>query len=82
MWDFKTLHQITETLPWDSSVTNRALYVANEIMNAFDPNDPSSLGKCRKLAEQVLGSGWEDQIAESRHEGEDADGTLWGVGHW
>lgn len=82
MWDFTTLHQMTESLPWDSSVTNRALYVANEMMNAFDSKDLESLGKCRKLAEQVLGEGWEKKVEGSRKEGVDEDGTLWGVGHW
>jgi alpha-mannosidase len=82
MWDFKTLHQLTESLPWDSPLTNRALYVANEIMNAFDPNDLKSLKKCRELAEGVLGEGWEGKVEQARVGGEDKDGTLWGVGHW
>jgi len=82
MWDFTLLRQMTETLPWDSPVTNRALYIANAIMNEFDPVDLKSLKRCRKIAEGMLGEDWEKKIEASRDEGEDKDGTLWGIGHW
>jgi alpha-mannosidase len=82
MWDFTLLHQITESLPWDSPVTNRALYTANAIMNEFDPLDLKSLKRCRKIAEGMLGEDWEKKIEASRDEGKDKDGTLWGLGHW
>ncbi|KAJ9103142.1 hypothetical protein QFC21_002564 [Naganishia friedmannii] len=81
MWDFNLLKQITETLPWETPLTNNALYVANEIMNAFTEGSLESVAKCRKLAEKILGEDWEKEVVKSRKDGKDSDGTLWGVGH-
>lgn len=100
MWDFNILHQITNSLPWDSPLTNEALYVANEIINTFEEGNLESVRKCRKVAEKVLGRDWERLLEEERggkvegdvegkerkegkkEVGRDADGTIWGVGHW
>ncbi|KAJ9110122.1 hypothetical protein QFC19_001793 [Naganishia cerealis] len=82
MWDFTILKQITQTLPWETPLTNKALYVANEIMNAFTEGSLESVSNCRKLAEKVLGEDWEKQVVKNRKDrGKDSDGTLWGVGH-
>lgn len=74
MWDFQALHGLVDVLPDDSSVRNRAMYVANEIMNVFQTGSLESVRKARVVAEQVLGKKWEDNDDRS-------GGTLWGVGH-
>ena len=33
-------------------------------MNVFNKNDPTSIGKARKLAEDVFGEGWEEKGAD------------------
>lgn len=82
MWDFGTLKQITESLPWETPLTNKALYAANEIMNTFQTGSQESIKECRKVAETILGKDWEKQVVENRKDGrKDTDGTLWGVGH-
>ena len=65
LWDFQTLREIADSLPGNTSLQNKALTVANEIMNVFDVNDPVSpcygclkicplrclyLGYCRKMS--------------------------------
>src|SRR4051812_26473169 len=66
MWDFDTLHQVAQEFPDQSPLKSKAMYVATEIMNTFDFKDPSSVNKCRKVAEQVLGEDWEKQMEEGR----------------
>lgn len=82
MWDFGTLKQITEALPWDTPLTNKALYAANEIMNTFETGSLESVAECRKVAETILGKDWEKHVVKGRKDGrKDTEGTLWGVGH-
>ena len=48
-------------------------------MNVFDKNDPSTIGKARKLAEEVFGEGWEDKGASIYNEGPEKV-NIWGIG--
>lgn len=43
LWDFQTLKELVETLPGNTSLQNKALAVANEIMNVFQNNDQASI---------------------------------------
>jgi alpha-mannosidase len=58
---------------------NKALTVANEIMNVFNKNDPATIGKARKLAEEVFGEGWEAKGASIYDEGP-KKANVWGIG--
>jgi alpha-mannosidase len=60
----------------------RCQYVANEIMNTFKRGDLGSVAKCRKLAEEILGEGWEKEIDKESDKAHKQTGTLWAVGHW
>ena len=62
-----------------SRLRNKALSVANQIMNVFDRNDPSAIGKARKLAEEVFGKGWEAKGASIYDEGPKKL-NVWGIG--
>ncbi|OCH89390.1 glycoside hydrolase family 38 protein [Obba rivulosa] len=80
LWDFQTLRELVDTLPGNTALQNRALSVANEIMNVFDNTDLASIPRARKLAETVFGEAW-----ESKGEGIYKDGAerpqIWGIGH-
>ncbi|KAF9558502.1 glycoside hydrolase family 38 protein [Agrocybe pediades] len=81
LWDFQTLRELVDTLPGNTPLQNKALSVANEIMNVFNKGDVASIGKARKLAEQVFGEGWEEKGADIYKEGpEDAEINIWGIG--
>lgn len=84
MWDFETLQQCVQTLPKDSELQNRALYVANQIQNTFRKGDLESLTRCRELAEEILGSGWDEKKDKVYHEdiveGRE-DTRIWCLGH-
>jgi len=80
--DFDTLHQLNNDLPGDSSLAKRALWAANQMMNVFQEGDVDSLKDCRKVAEMVLGKGWEEAIEKDSKKAEKQDGTLWAIGHW
>ncbi len=82
MYDFNAIHQVYDTLPCDSPLAMRAMYAANEIMNVFQEGKLESIGPCRKVAEEILGSNWEKEIASESVKAEKQTGTLWGVGHW
>ena len=80
--DFEALQGLSLTLAPHSPLANLARITANEIMNAFSADDPKSLAICRKLAEKVLGQGWEKGLTRARgREGRDEDGRLWAIGH-
>ncbi|KAK4688271.1 alpha-mannosidase, partial [Tremellales sp. Uapishka_1] len=81
MWDFDCLHQIVQQLPDDSSLCMRAQFAANQIMNVFQEGKYESIAKCRKVAETVLGTDWEKEVAKESDKAEKQGGTLWGVGH-
>jgi len=84
-WDYTTLREIIDNLPGNSSLQNLALKTANEIMNVFDVNDPDTIAKCRKVAENVFGSKWAEEGADVyklRNDGKGADREqVWGIGH-
>ena len=62
-----------------SSLQNKALSVANEMMNVFNKNDPTAVGKTRKLAEELFGEGWEAKGASIYDEGP-KKANVWGIG--
>ena len=59
LWDFVVLRQIFDTIPGNTALQNKALVVANEIMNVFRRGDPVDIRNVRKLAESVFGRSWE-----------------------
>ncbi|KAA1467023.1 hypothetical protein DENSPDRAFT_876986 [Dentipellis sp. KUC8613] len=80
LWDFTTLRELVDNLPGNSPLQNKALSVANEIMNVFYKSDPSTVGAARQLAEQVFGEAWEAKGAKIYDEGA-KDAQIWGIGH-
>ncbi|ETW79602.1 glycoside hydrolase family 38 protein [Heterobasidion irregulare TC 32-1] len=80
MWDFDALREIVDALPGTSALQNRALAVANAMMNAFDRGDPASIGAARALAERVFGAGWAAKQERIYEEGP-TDAQIWGIGH-
>ncbi|CAL1697504.1 unnamed protein product [Somion occarium] len=78
--DFTTLREIADTLPGNTSLQNKALTVANDIMNVFNNRDLSSIPQARKLAEQVFGEGWEKKGEKIYEEGTEK-AQIWGIGY-
>lgn len=78
--DFTTLKEIADTLPGNTSLQNKAISVANEIMNVFDNNDLTSIPRARKLAEEVFGEGWEKKGEHIYHHGPNR-AQVWGIGY-
>jgi alpha-mannosidase len=54
-WDFVVISDVARTYGTNTCEAQRCLAVANDIVNAFRRNDPSTFLKCRALAKQVLG---------------------------
>ena len=80
MWDFNTLRQLADSLPGNHPLQNKGLIVANEIINTFRHDDPNSITKARKVAEQVFGEGWERKGDKIYKEGHGVV-QVWGIGH-
>ncbi|KAF8512088.1 glycoside hydrolase family 38 protein [Hysterangium stoloniferum] len=80
MWDFETLKQIVSNVSGNTPLQNKALVVANSIMNVFDNNDTTSIPKARKLAEEVFGEAWAEKGDAVYQEG-DARERIYGIGH-
>ncbi|KAF8147680.1 glycoside hydrolase family 38 protein [Crassisporium funariophilum] len=80
LWDFQTLRELVDTLPGNTPLQNKALTVANEIMNVFNKGDPTAISRARKLAEEVFGEGWEQKGAAIYDEGPKKV-NVWGIGH-
>ncbi|KAI0287851.1 glycoside hydrolase family 38 protein [Russula brevipes] len=80
LWDFTTLRELIGTLPENSTLQNKALTVANAIMNTFYKNDPGSIPAARKLADEVLGDNWEARDAGIYEQGP-KEAQVWGIGH-
>lgn len=74
-----TLRQLIDTLPGNTPLQNKALIVANEIMNVFQKGDPSDIRRARRVAEQVFGHGWEAKGAAIYDEGSKKP-QIWGIG--
>ncbi|KAG7087583.1 hypothetical protein E1B28_013537 [Marasmius oreades] len=81
LWDFTTLREISDTLPGNTSLQNQALVAANEIMNTFQNGDASAIRKCRRIAEQVFGEGWQSKAENVYPDGSEKDAQIWGIGH-
>jgi alpha-mannosidase len=79
LWDFTTLVEIADSLPGNTSVQNKALVVANEIMNVFQKGDPDNIKQARDLAAQFFGAGWEAKGADIYKEGAPKP-QIWGIG--
>jgi len=64
LWDFKTLSQISETLPGNTSLQNKALVATNEIINVFDHRIrrlSTSVARLQRMfSERVAGERRED----------------------
>lgn len=60
---------------------NKAMTVANEIMNVFNKDVPNSIKKCRILAEQVFGEEWEAKGAKVYDDGPNKV-NVWGIGQY
>ncbi len=60
---------------------NKAMTVANDIMNVFNKDVPDSIKKCRILAEQVFGEKWEAKGAIVYDEGPKKV-NVWGIGQY
>ncbi|KAH8999594.1 glycoside hydrolase family 38 protein [Lactarius hatsudake] len=80
LWDFTVLRELISTLPGNSTLQNKALTVANAIMNTFRNNDPDSLPAARKLADEIFGEKWEERGAAIYEHGPE-EKQVWGVGH-
>ncbi|KAH9965647.1 glycosyl hydrolases family 38 N-terminal domain-containing protein [Russula compacta] len=80
LWDFTTLRELISTLPGNSTLQNKALTVANAIMNIFYKNDPESIPAARKLADEVFGDKWQERGAGIYDHGPE-NAQVWGIGH-
>jgi alpha-mannosidase len=79
LWDFTTLRELIG-IPGNSTLQNKALAVANEIMNVFYKNDPESIPTARKLADEVFGEKWQERGAGIYEHGPE-QAPVWGIGH-
>ncbi|KDN44275.1 glycoside hydrolase family 38 protein [Tilletiaria anomala UBC 951] len=81
MWDFNTLRGCVDEMPRDGILQNKALWVANEIQNTFRKADLSSIDRCRKIAEEVLGQHWERSGHQIFKKENAAEPTVIAIGH-
>jgi alpha-mannosidase len=58
---------------WES---HQALQIANTIMDTFQPGSQESIVKCRKLAQEFLGSGIGSDVYKT-----DGKPIVYGIGH-
>ena len=80
-YDFDTLVQLSEVLPAQSPLRNKARRTANNVMNAFKKTS-GAIAECRKIAEEVLGGDWKAELKDARGKNaEDSTGQLWALGH-
>jgi alpha-mannosidase len=79
--DFVTLQQLATALPDDTSLANRATWLANEIIDTFRPEVRGLVDRCRRMAERLLGEQWEEKLQQ---EGVTMGrtGRVWPLGHW
>ncbi len=80
LWDFTTLRELISTLPANSTLQNKALTVANAIMNTFYKDVPESIPAARKLADEVFGERWEERGVGIYGDGP-KEAQVWGIGH-
>lgn len=75
-WDFWILSDAARELP-DGGTKYQAAAACNAIMNAFDPEDRGSIGRCRAIAAKLLGE--VDELVFSRNPLRTTD--VWAVGN-
>jgi alpha-mannosidase len=80
LWDFHTLEQLVDTLPGNTPLQNKALTVANQIMNVFHKGDMADIRQARRVAEEIFGEGWESKGEKIYEEGQNKV-QIWGIGH-
>ena len=80
LWEFHTLRELTDSLPGNTSLQNKALTTANAIMNVFEKGDVHSLTAARKLADEVFGEDWAGKGEKVYEEGAEK-AQVWGIGH-
>ena len=80
LWDFHTLRELTDSLPGNTSLQNKALTTANAIMNVFEKGDVHSLTAARKLADEVFGEDWASKREKVYEEGAEK-AQVRGIGH-
>ena len=79
LWDFTTLREIVDRLPGNTVTQNKALVIANEIMNVFHKGDPANIRQARDLAAEFFGAGWEAKGADIYKETASRP-QIWGIG--
>ncbi|PMD32478.1 glycoside hydrolase family 38 protein [Hyaloscypha variabilis F] len=77
--DFQIIHDAAVELSEDSWEQHEALNVASRIIDTFNASDKTSILRCRKIAEEYLGS----EINSERVYGsiEDKKPTVYAIGH-
>lgn len=80
LWDFTVLRELISTLPGNSTLQNKALTVANAIMNTFYKKDPESIPAARRLADELFGDKWEERGVGIYEDGP-KEAQVWGIGH-
>ncbi|THH05654.1 hypothetical protein EW145_g4638 [Phellinidium pouzarii] len=81
LWDFTTLRELAGALPGNTVLQNKAIITANTIMNAFTAGDIESIVQARRIAEDVLGVGWEAKGAGIYTANPTQRADIWGIGH-
>ncbi|KAG0143248.1 hypothetical protein CROQUDRAFT_661493 [Cronartium quercuum f. sp. fusiforme G11] len=86
MWDMRAILDITKTLPVTNPLSLKAQSVAMQISNTFHKEDLSTIAKCRKIAEKVLGKDWSgkspyDQAHDWNLEREEGNVPVLAIGH-
>ncbi|GAA6017633.1 hypothetical protein JCM11491_005308 [Sporobolomyces phaffii] len=81
LWDFRCIKDLARSLPERSPLGNKCLEVGNDIMNAFNSHDLSTIAKSRKLAEEVIGKKWQELEDKVYKQGEDSKVDSWGIGN-
>ncbi|KIK63743.1 glycoside hydrolase family 38 protein [Collybiopsis luxurians FD-317 M1] len=79
LWDFTTLREIADSVSGNTSLQNKAIIVANEIMNTFRSGDSTDIRRCRTLAERVFGEHWQEEGENVYKDNKQAQ--IWGIGH-
>ncbi|KAH9821763.1 family 38 glycoside hydrolase [Melampsora americana] len=79
MWDMRVIRDIAKNLPVTNPACLKAQSVAMEISKTFRADDLSTIPKCRKIAEKVLGKDWSSQSPYHQDHDWNPDGERDGV---
>lgn len=83
MWDFNLLVQIAQQDGANSPLSERAMRAANSIISTYRVTDTeTTIPLCRKIAEDILGAGWEKDGHKVWEKGPKDEAKLWAMGHW